>query len=221
MRRRTDAAGAVARRGYTLIELSIVFAIIGLVCAVAGSQYMSYLERARMARAIAEIKGIATQLEVLPGERLDYPAQLADIGIDLRDPWGNPYQYLAIAGNLPRGVARAEMALPPVAAGKGGSKGQGPSGGGAGAAEPIGGGGQGPGGGKGQGGGGGGAGGGGGGSIMGSVRKDRFQVPINSDFDLYSMGPDGKSQGPLSAKASRDDVIRANDGAFIGIAAEF
>lgn len=50
----------------------------------------------------------------------------------------------------------------------------------------------------------------------GKVRKDRFLVPINSDYDLYSMGPDGKSVSPLTAKASRDDIIRANNGAYFG-----
>ena len=55
----------------------------------------------------------------------------------------------------------------------------------------------------------------------GGFRKDRFLVPINTDYDLYSMGPDGSSAGPLTAKASRDDIIRANDGGFIGLASEF
>lgn len=50
----------------------------------------------------------------------------------------------------------------------------------------------------------------------GQCRKDRFIVPINTDYDLYSMGKDGKSQPPLTAKDSRDDIIRANDGAYIG-----
>lgn len=50
----------------------------------------------------------------------------------------------------------------------------------------------------------------------GKMRKDRFLVPINSDYDLYSMGPDGKSVPPLTAKASRDDIIRANNGGYIG-----
>jgi len=54
-----------------------------------------------------------------------------------------------------------------------------------------------------------------------SLRKDRFLVPINSDFDLYSMGKDGISKAPLTAKASRDDIIRANDGAYIGLAVAF
>jgi general secretion pathway protein G len=55
----------------------------------------------------------------------------------------------------------------------------------------------------------------------GKARKNRNLVPINSDFDLYSMGKDGKSVGPLTAKASRDDIVRANDGRFIGLASEY
>jgi general secretion pathway protein G len=50
----------------------------------------------------------------------------------------------------------------------------------------------------------------------GKWRKDRFLVPLNSTFDLWSMGPDGKSKPPLTAKDSKDDIIRANDGGFIG-----
>ena len=55
----------------------------------------------------------------------------------------------------------------------------------------------------------------------GHARKDHSLVPINTDFDLYSMGPDGRSSPPLTAKASRDDIVRANDGAFIGVAADY
>jgi general secretion pathway protein G len=56
---------------------------------------------------------------------------------------------------------------------------------------------------------------------LGQARKDKNLVPINSDFDLYSMGKDGKTAAPLTAKASRDDVIRANDGRFIGLGSEY
>ena len=55
----------------------------------------------------------------------------------------------------------------------------------------------------------------------GKMRKDRFLVPINSAFDLYSMGQDGQSVPPLTAKVSQDDVIWAEDGAFIGLASDF
>ena len=56
---------------------------------------------------------------------------------------------------------------------------------------------------------------------IGKVRRDKNLVPINSDFDLYSMGKDGASQAPLTAAASRDDVIRANDGRFVGLASDY
>lgn len=61
----------------------------------------------------------------------------------------------------------------------------------------------------------------GGSAPPGHWRKDRFLVPLNSDFDLYSMGPDGRSSAPLTAQASRDDIVRAGDGSFIGVASEY
>lgn len=57
--------------------------------------------------------------------------------------------------------------------------------------------------------------------IKGKIRKDHNLHPLNSEFDLYSMGADGKSSAPLTAKASRDDVIWARDGSFIGLGADF
>ena len=53
------------------------------------------------------------------------------------------------------------------------------------------------------------------------ARRDHNLVPINSDFDLYSMGPDGQSNKPLTNQKSRDDIIRANDGAFVGKASTY
>jgi len=55
----------------------------------------------------------------------------------------------------------------------------------------------------------------------GQVRKDHNLVPLNTDYDLYSMGKDGKSVSPLTAKASRDDIVRANNGAFVGLASDY
>ncbi|MGB2681777.1 MAG: prepilin-type N-terminal cleavage/methylation domain-containing protein [Candidatus Competibacter sp.] len=56
---------------------------------------------------------------------------------------------------------------------------------------------------------------------IGQVRKDHNLVPLNTDYDLYSMGKDGKSVSPLTAKASRDDIVRANNGAFVGLASDY
>jgi general secretion pathway protein G len=54
-----------------------------------------------------------------------------------------------------------------------------------------------------------------------NARKDKNLHPLNSDFDLYSIGKDGESRQPLTAKWSRDDVVRANDGGFVGLASEY
>ena len=60
-----------------------------------------------------------------------------------------------------------------------------------------------------------------GGKDKAKMRKDRFLKPLNSTYDLYSRGKDGESQAALSARESRDDVVRANDGAYIGLAADY
>jgi general secretion pathway protein G len=55
----------------------------------------------------------------------------------------------------------------------------------------------------------------------GKARKDRFLVPLNSDYDLYSKGKNGKSSSPITASDSQDDVIRASDGSYVGLASHF
>lgn len=57
--------------------------------------------------------------------------------------------------------------------------------------------------------------------INGKIRKDHNLHPLNTEFDLYSFGKDGQSKSPLTAKASRDDVIWARDGDFVGLAEDF
>ena len=55
----------------------------------------------------------------------------------------------------------------------------------------------------------------------GKPRKDHSLHPINTDFDLYSVGKDGKSTAPLTAKISQDDIIRANNGGFVGLVSNY
>ncbi len=55
----------------------------------------------------------------------------------------------------------------------------------------------------------------------GPFRKDGKLNPLNSDFDLFSAGKDGDSSGPLSAAKSRDDIVRANNGAFVGLGEDY
>jgi general secretion pathway protein G len=189
--------------GLTLVELLVATAMIGVLAAMGLPAYMHALEAARVAKAIGDIKAIDKDVQmqmVLVG---CLPGTLNDIGRDyLRDPWGNPYIY---------------NVLPGKAAGGGGGGGGGNGGG------------NGNGGGSGNGGGN--DGGGSSGSScaacsgqcvsIGQARKDRKLVPINSDFDLFSPGRDGKTTGPLTAKASQDDIVRGSDGAFVGLGKDY
>jgi len=144
--------------GFTLIELMVVIAILGTITGIAIPAYQTYIERARVAKAIAEVdmmQGEIAAYELVEGK---FPDTLTDIGRgNLLDPWENNYQYLNFA-NI---------------------------------------------------------------AGVGKMRKDRFMVPLNTDYDLYSMGKDGETAAPLTSEASYDDVIRANDGRFIGLASEY
>ena len=196
MTHNTDCRG---QHGFTIIELMFAVTIVGALAGLAIPNYLGYLDKARLARCIAEIRYIERAIDSYEAANEALPNTLAEVGAgELVDPWGNPYEYLNIVA----------LTLP-------------------------------------GGGGGGGAGGGGGNSngggkktsywfepdsayaagagngSAGKPRKDRFLHPINSDYDLYSMGKDGESVEPLTAQKSHDDVIRANDGSFVGLAIEF
>ena len=148
----------INRRGFTLVELVLLVAMIGILSAIAVPSYSSYIKKAKISEAVADIETISLEIEIFKAGNPGLPANLATVpGINLLDPWGNPYQYLNFE----------------TAKGKG------------------------------------------------NMRKDRFMVPINSDYDLYSMGEDGLSVPPLTAKSSRDDIIRANDGQFVGLAVQY
>lgn len=147
----------IRAHGFTLVELAIALAIVGVLGALSLNQYLAYIERVRVARAVVELKDITAQLDPIAFEGGTLPSSLAAIGLGGRmDPWGRPYQYLRIKG----------------AAGW-------------------------------------------------KVRKDQFMVPLNSDYDLFSKGKDGLSQSQITHRFSLDDVVRANDGAFLGLAAKY
>jgi len=145
-------------RGFTIIELMLGIAILGVLVGIAYPSYQQYTERVRIAQATIDIQGISSSHEAYSRDNREYPADLNEVGKGaMKDPWGNAHQYT----NL--------------------------------------------------------------GTVKGSgkARKNKSLVPINSDFDLYSMGKDGASMSPLTAKASRDDIVRANDGRFVGLASDY
>ena len=53
------------------------------------------------------------------------------------------------------------------------------------------------------------------------ARRDVFLIPVNSSFGLYSLGPDGITAPPFPSGPAQDDIVRANDGGFIGPARKF
>jgi general secretion pathway protein G len=54
----------------------------------------------------------------------------------------------------------------------------------------------------------------------GEQRKDRYMNPVNTDFDLYSLGPDGETSAQFTSDKGKDDIVRANNGDYCGLAAD-
>jgi general secretion pathway protein G len=141
-------------RGFTLIEVLIVVAIIATLTAIAVPAYFEALEKAKISVCLSDIRSIESMVLTFASDTGDFPDSLDEVGAaHLRDPWGSHYRYLRIEGG----------SAPP-----------------------------------------------------GKLRKDHFVVPVNSDFDLYSMGPDRASRPPFTAKASRDDIVRTSNGGYVG-----
>jgi general secretion pathway protein G len=52
-------------------------------------------------------------------------------------------------------------------------------------------------------------------------RRDKNLHPLNVDYDLWSNGKDGLTHKNLTIVESHDEIIRANDGAYIGLGSEY
>ncbi len=210
--------------GFTLIELMLAVSIIGVLASLAVPNYLDFVEKARVAKTVAELHGLTKEIKGYALGAEQYPDSLADIGRStMLDPWGTPYQYYKIncgtivdIGSLarlklrkqdsPRVILAADSTFThrnghiSLAIDNGGHQHllhfvQGGGGNGGGGGPPCGG--------------------------VGGARKDRFLVPINSDFDIYSMGKDQDTVAPLNPPKSHDDIIRASDGGFYGLAKNF
>jgi general secretion pathway protein G len=52
-------------------------------------------------------------------------------------------------------------------------------------------------------------------------RRDRYLFPLNTDYDLFSLGPNMLTSVSIGESFGQDDVIRANNGGFFGPASEY
>jgi general secretion pathway protein G len=52
-------------------------------------------------------------------------------------------------------------------------------------------------------------------------RKDGAMAPLNADYDLYSKGKDGQSELQITAETAQDDILRAQNGGFFGVALRY
>jgi len=99
------------KRGFTLVELLLVVTIIGILAGAVLMNFRGQTDKAKTARAKADIQSMETALSLYEMDIGDYPssdeglqALYEDPGVEgwsrpyltkkvFRDPWGNDYVY--------------------------------------------------------------------------------------------------------------------------------
>jgi len=71
--------GAAGDRGFTLLELMVVVAVLGILAAIAIQQFSLFRSRATDAAMRSDLKNAALAMESYYGEFLDYPASVSAI----------------------------------------------------------------------------------------------------------------------------------------------
>ena len=72
----TQAKAVQSEQGFTLLELIVVVAVLGILAAIALQQFSLYRSRATDAAMRSDLKNAALAMESYYGEFLDYPASV-------------------------------------------------------------------------------------------------------------------------------------------------
>src|SRR5690606_31287295 len=88
------------QKGFTVIELMIVVAIIGIFAAVAIPQYQNYIAKSQMTRVVGELSALKTAAETLlmEGETVSDAAGLGFTESSLLNNSGKPTVTMTTAG---------------------------------------------------------------------------------------------------------------------------
>jgi general secretion pathway protein G len=102
-------------RGYSLVELMIVVAIISIIAAIAIPGYREMVYSAQVVTAIADIRQISNEVTLYRMTNRRYPTSLQDVGMDGKlDPWDRPYEYLLMTSEKGKKGFRKDKNLHPL-----------------------------------------------------------------------------------------------------------
>ncbi|SAL47182.1 fimbrial protein pilin [Caballeronia peredens] len=100
--RRLSNIKASASKGFTLIELMITVAIVGILAAVALPAYQDYTIRGQVSEGFVLSGGVQTAVAEYYAQNGSFPATLTTVG--LSDPVGKYVSDIAEAGTASQGV---------------------------------------------------------------------------------------------------------------------